>query len=156
PVRPAHVKSANQSETCASRPAVPVSSARSSWQSPAAPNDVMVIVVSWNRPYFLRQTLDSLQRQTQLISADIFVVDNCSRQETVRIIESQKSLAGYWLLEGNCGINGALERVVPASLPQRYRYILFSDADMVYERPLAMAVSLLDAKPELAGVSLQN
>lgn len=118
--------------------------------------ELLTVVVSWNRPEFLRRTLDSLFEQLGRSDTDVFVADNGSGPETIDVITSERRLRGYQLLGKNLGINGALEAVIPHDLPEQYRFLLVSDADMLYRQPIRQATELLDALAEVGGVSFQH
>jgi len=106
---------------------------------------MFVIVISWNRPKFLRRTLDSLFWFTS--SRDkVCVVDNGSHEDTQRVVNSDSRLHERYALPKNLGINGALEHVMQTSpLFLTEKYILVSDADMLYNRPLSHAERFLEA-----------
>src|SRR5260370_29810909 len=106
---------------------------------------MFVIVISWNRPKFIRRTLDSLFWFTS--SHDkVCVVDNGSHEDTQRVVNSDSRLHERYVLPKNLGINGALEHVMQASpIFLTEKYILVSDADMLYNRPLSHAERFLEA-----------
>lgn len=58
-----------------------------------------VIIVSYNVRSYLRQCLESLQRATEGISTEICVVDNHSKDDTVRMVA--KEFDGVKLIAGN-------------------------------------------------------
>jgi len=111
------------------------------------PQSLFIYVVSWNRPHFLRATLDSIFAQTADFAARVFVVDNGSDQETTDIIRNEKRLAGYQLLEENLGINGALDAILPNDLVKQTSHVLISDADMEYRQSLRLAVDFQAMRP---------
>jgi len=115
-----------------------------------------ILVISWNRPEFLKRTLESLARNLHGISADLFVVDNGSDSETTKLIREAKQLSGYLLLHENIGINAAIERALLPSLENRYENIFISDADMNYQLPLVFGVEALRLDREIGAVSYQH
>lgn len=118
--------------------------------------DLCILVISWNRPGFLKQTLESIEKRLEGISADVFVVDNGSDWETTELIRQSEFLSGYLLLHKNLGINGAIERFLLPSLVKRYEAILISDADMEYQLPLSIGVETLQLDSEIKAVSYQH
>jgi glycosyltransferase involved in cell wall biosynthesis len=51
-----------------------------------------LLITTFNRPEYLRQTLESLKR-ADLHNAQIFIVDDCSRDnETLRLINSYNKI----------------------------------------------------------------
>ena len=123
---------------------------------PAVLRTLGVFVVSWNRPRFLAQTLESLSAQTDGLDAAIYVVDNGSEAATRDVVVSNGAMTGYQLLPKNLGINAALESIFPANLERQFRYVLISDADMQYDEPLGLAVEFLESHTEFGAVSYQH
>lgn len=117
---------------------------------------LLAVVISWNRPHFLRETLDSLFRQSNPADASILVVDNCSEAETVAVIEQETRLTNYRLLNQNRGINGALEAILTEDVLDHHEFLLVSDADMRYQRPLQLAIDLLASESTVGAVSYQH
>jgi glycosyltransferase involved in cell wall biosynthesis len=115
---------------------------------------LLVVVISWNRPAFLRKTLTSLFAATTRELTDIVIVDNGSDQETKDIIQGEPRLMTYRLLDRNYGLNVALEAAVPRQDP-RYSYILVSDADMYYREPIEAFCRFLQ-HPAIEAVSLHH
>lgn len=118
--------------------------------------ELCIIVISWNRPEFLQQTLDSIQLMQDGIEAETYVVDNGSDLETQTVIRNTDWLTGYLLLDRNLGINVALGRIFPVNYVTRFSYILISDADMQYQRPFSLAIKLLKQNSNLGAVSYQH
>lgn len=112
--------------------------------------------MSWNRPRFLKRTLESLFHQLDGVQAEVIVVDNGSSPETVAVIESERKLSRYLLLPSNVGINAAIEAILPANVTEVCDAILISDADMEYRTPLAEVLPLLEVEPRIGGWSLQH
>ena len=59
---------------------------------------LLVVIVSWNRPEFLKRTLESLFDRLDEVQADVIVVDNGSNAEMVAVIESEPRLSRFLLL----------------------------------------------------------
>ena len=118
--------------------------------------ELCIVVVSWNRPHFLQQTLDSIQLMRDGLDTETYVVDNGSDQETQAVIRTTDWLTGYLLLDRNQGINAALERILPVNYVDRFSYILISDADMLYQRPFSLTLNLLKQETNFGAVSYQH
>ncbi len=116
----------------------------------------LAIVISWNRPAFLRQTLSSLFAHLPSSAASVLVVDNGSGPETLDLIQGEPRLSGYRLLGHNRGLNWALEAVLTDEALAAYDYLLISDADMRYQQSLRRAVDLLETEPTIGAVSYQH
>jgi len=117
---------------------------------------MFVIVISWNRPKFLRRTLDSLFWFTSNYDR-VCVVDNGSHEDTQKVINFDSRLHERYLLPKNLGINGALEHVLQTSpIFPTEKYVLVSDADMLYNRPLSHAERFLEANRQFDVLSLHD
>jgi glycosyltransferase involved in cell wall biosynthesis len=119
-------------------------------------NRLLIIVISWNRPDFLRQTLSSLFAQSESELHDVVVVDNGSDIATTEILRSEMRLHGTRLLPVNRGLNVAVKTALEEWLTPEHRWVLVSDADMEYRRPIRRAAEFLDHWPEIGAVSLQH
>ncbi len=117
---------------------------------------VLCLVVSWNRPRLLRRTLESLFPQIVDLAAQVVVVDNGSNVETCATIEREERISKRIYLGSNLGINGALEAALPGDVTKGFQYILISDADMEYRRPLGPILRAFDDRPEIGAISLQH
>lgn len=120
------------------------------------PTKLLAVIVSWNRPHFLRRTLDSLFLQLKAAEADVIAVDNGSDAPTRQLLQQERRLSQVIQLTTNIGINAALEAALPADLDQKYHAILVSDADMEYLQPIASLLPALESIPQVGAISLQH
>ena len=103
---------------------------------------VVVIIVTCNSGRFIEPCLSSLN----LLGADIAVVDNGSTDETKQIIRQHPQVK---LIESpvNVGYGKGINLAV-AHLGSKYRYLILSNADVVYQKDtIAVLISLLDSNP---------
>lgn len=91
---------------------------------------LLCIIISWNRPDFLRRTLESLFLKTGDIETLVVTVDNGSDWMTRTILDQEERIGKCVFLESNLGINRALEAALPDDVSQEFQHILISDADM--------------------------
>lgn len=117
---------------------------------------LLAIIVSWNRPEYLRRTLNSLFDQVTGIQADVVVVDNGSEAATHAVLRAESRLHGIHCFESNRGLNQAIETAVSRWRTPDHDWVLISDADMEYRQPLVAAVELLTEHPHIGAVSLQH
>jgi len=117
---------------------------------------LLSIVISWNRPEFLRRTLESLFPQIEGIQSQIIVVDNGSDLDTIEVIEREERIGRSVFLGSNLGISRALEAALPDDVSQEFQHILISDADMEYRRPLGPLLQAFNDRPEIGAISLQH
>ena len=112
-----------------------------------------VIIVSYNVRYYLVQCLDSVRKALQGMDAEVIVVDNHSKDDTVtfltqhypdiRLIASQNNLG---FARGN---NIAIRQA-------KGEYVLLLNPDTVVgEQVLREAVSFMDAHEEAGGAGVQ-
>lgn len=118
--------------------------------------NLLCIIISWNRPEFLRRTLESLFLQTGDIETLVVTVDNGSDWMTRTIIEQEERIGQRVFLGSNLGINRALEAALPDDVAQEFQHILISDADMDYRRPLGPLLRAFEDHPEIGVISLQH
>lgn len=117
---------------------------------------LLCMIISWNRPEFLRRTLESLFLQIGDIEALVVVVDNGSDSKTREVIEQEVRIRRGVFLGSNLGINRALEAALPEDVSLEFQHILISDADMDYSRPLSPILQAFDDRPEIGAISLQH
>lgn len=105
--------------------------------------------MSWNRPRFLRKTIDSLFwvcRDTD----KVVVVDNGSVENNIEIITSDSRIHDYILFPENRGINAAIEAALNKHNDD---LVLISDADMLYLYDLKIAEDFLNEHKNIDAIS---
>lgn len=112
--------------------------------------DVSVIIVNYNVRDFLEQCLHSLRRACQHLKAEVFVVDNASRDSSAQMV--RRRFPWVQLMENRINVgfaranNQALKRA-------RGRYILLINPDTLAREDTVEAMSeFMDAHPEAGAV----
>jgi GT2 family glycosyltransferase len=125
-------------------------------QGDSQPNDVDVIILSWNRPDDVMAAIGSALQQVG-VSRRVLVVDqgsdpaNLARVE--QFVEGNPDIA-LQRLEKNLGVAGG-RNVATAMGHGRYVVALDSDAEFADSTALARTVAHLDANPGLAAIGFR-
>ncbi len=105
-----------------------------------------VIIVSYNVRYYLQQCLDSVVRATRGMDADIWVVDNCSTDDSVDYLRERFPQVHFIANEENVGFARANNQAIRLSSGE---YVLLLNPDtIVGEDVLNGCVRFLDSHPE--------
>jgi GT2 family glycosyltransferase len=121
-----------------------------------APNDVDVIILSWNRPDDVVAAIASAMQQAG-VSRRVLVVDQGSDAENfARVQQFVDGVPDVALqqLEQNVGVAGG-RNIATAMGHGRYVVALDSDAEFADSAALARAVAHLDANPDLAAIGFR-
>ena len=91
---------------------------------------ISLVMPTYNGAKYLREQLDSIYKQT-IIPDEVIVVDDCSTDNTVQILEEYKSKYGlkYYINEYNLGYNKNFEKAISLSSGD---YIALSDQDDIW------------------------
>jgi len=110
--------------------------------------DLGIYVISWDRPHFLAQTVESLKARIaeDTITADIHIIDNGSNAETVGVINSLEGVEKI-LFDTNRNIGGGYQDAIPDNVDELYKYILTTDHDFMYLEPLSTYIRMLEENP---------
>ena len=117
--------------------------------------DVSIIIVSYNTSFLLQECLASLRLSTD-IKNEVFVIDNCSIDNSVQIVAEKFSEARLVVNNENKGFGVASNQVLNDC---RGRYIVFLNPDTkVKPDTLKNAVTFMDANQHigLAGAKILN
>ncbi len=102
---------------------------------------VSIITVSFNSEKTIAQTINSVRRQTYS-NIEYIIIDGCSRDSTVSIIEKNKDIIDYYLSEPDDGLYYAMNKGLELAQGQ---YILLLNSDDWYEdNAVETLVSALD------------
>lgn len=105
-----------------------------------------VIIVSYNVRYYLEQCLHSVLRATEGIKADVWVVDNCSTDDSVTYLHDRFPQVHFIQNEENVGFARANNQAIRLSSGE---YVLLLNPDtIVGEDVLNGCVQFLDQHPE--------
>ena len=110
--------------------------------------DLGIYVISWNRPHFLAQTVESLKARIaeDVITADIHIIDNGSNAETVSVINNIEGVEKTFF-DTNRNIGGGYQDAIPDNVDELYKYILTTDHDFMYLEPLSTYIRMLKENP---------
>ena len=115
-----------------------------------------VIIVNYNVKHYLYQCLDSVYKALRNIEAEVFVVDNHSRDGSVEYLQRRYNDVNYIEMNHNLGFARANNIAIRQSTGD---YVLLLNPDtIVGEQTLNKMVSFLDNHPEAgaAGVKMLN
>lgn len=101
-----------------------------------------VLVISYQRPAFLKTTLETLIKNND-VGADIFVADNATNPETQAVIEQFD--VQTWFLPENHGINHVVEKIFAPEV--EHEFVMICDHDLYFNAPLSKYVNFLKARP---------
>lgn len=115
-----------------------------------------IVIVSYNVRIFVEQCLDSVQKASEGLSTEVFVVDNASADDTVEVIGSRYPWVHLIANSENLGFASANNIAIRQSVGE---YVLLLNPDTVVgEDTLRQTVGFMDVHPEAggAGVMMHN
>jgi len=111
---------------------------------------ISIIVVNYNAEKLLRECLESLYRETQDTSFDVWVVDNNSHDESVRMVRESFPEVNLIANDDNLGFSRANNQAIAKSASD---YILLLNPDtVVRDRAIDKMVAFMDAHADV-GIS---
>lgn len=112
-----------------------------------------VIIVSYKVPYFLEQTLLSVQKAAQLIKTEVIVVDNNSRDNSVAMVREKFPWVRLIANTENTGFATANNQGIDIA---KGEYILFLNPDtVVREDTFKQTVYFMDQYPQFGGLGVK-
>ncbi|MEM6395205.1 MAG: glycosyltransferase [Bacteroidota bacterium] len=112
-----------------------------------------VVIVNYNVRYFLEQALIAVERAIAGIEAEVFVVDNASRDASVAMVESQFPWVKLIARPDNPGFSIANNQAIRASTG---KYILLLNPDtVVCEDTFQTCIDFMDAHPKAGGLGVR-
>lgn len=118
--------------------------------------DLSIIIVSWNTEKLVKDCLESIKKNTNNISYEIFVVDNNSSDNTVNMIETEFSDVKLIANKSNNGFAKANNQAIKISSG---KYIILLNPDtIVKENSLNTMVNYLEKNSDvgIVGCKLLN
>ncbi|AJP74784.1 glycosyltransferase family A protein [Sphingomonas hengshuiensis] len=111
---------------------------------------VTIAIPTFNRPEFLRESLESAAKQTGFEDFEILVVDNCSEPENVESVLGYLSYYDgpplrYYVNETNIGMFGNWNRCL--ALARGEWTTILSDDDLLFPEFLTKMQAYIDHKP---------
>lgn len=112
-----------------------------------------VIIVSYKVPYFLEQTLLSVQKAAQRVKTEVIVVDNNSKDNSVDMVRDKFSWVKLIANTENTGFATANNQGIELAEGE---YILFLNPDtVVREDTFEQAINFMDQNPEFGGLGVK-
>ena len=117
---------------------------------------ISIVIVSYNVRRYLDQCLESVQKALEGIEAEIFVVDNDSKDDTLKVLPDKYPWVTFIANDENVGFARANNQAIRQSTGQ---YVLLLNPDTtVGEHTLREALSFMDSHLNAggAGVMMHN
>ncbi|MDQ2753665.1 MAG: glycosyltransferase family 2 protein [Bacteroidota bacterium] len=112
-----------------------------------------IIIVSYNVKYFLEQCLCSVKEAIQNIEAEVFVIDNCSPDDTIAYLQPQFQWVKFVQNQTNEGFAGANNKALQIA---KGEYILFLNPDTILaEDTLEQCIFFYKNKPNAGAVGVR-
>ena len=114
---------------------------------------ISIVIVSYNVRYYIVQCIESVRRAIARLDAEIIVVDNHSKDDTVAFLRENFPDVRLMASQSNLGFSRGNNMAIREAQGE---YILLLNPDTVVgERVLQEAVSFMDAHPEAGGAGVQ-
>ncbi len=112
-----------------------------------------VIIVNYNVRYYLEQCLHSLYRAIDSTETEIFVVDNCSSDDSLEMLRQSFPSVKLIASRENLGFAKANNRAIKASEAE---YVLLLNPDtLVQEEAIRNMLTFMDAHPEAGALGVK-
>jgi len=112
-----------------------------------------IIIVNYNVRYFLEQALLSVRRATAHMDAEVFVVDNNSKDDSVEMVKEQFPEVQLIANKHNPGFSTANNQAIKLS---KGEYVLLLNPDTVVEEDtFQQCCDFMDARPEAGGLGIK-
>jgi len=115
--------------------------------------NLSVIIVSYNVSYFLEQCLKSVIQASHSLDIDIFVVDNCSDDDSVHMVQTRFPRVKLIINQDNKGFSKANNQAIRQSVSD---YVLLLNPDTVIEEDaLIKTFNFMEMHPEAGGLGIK-
>jgi GT2 family glycosyltransferase len=112
-----------------------------------------VIIVNYNVSYFLEQCLRSVERALKHVDGEVWVVDNASVDDSVRMVKEKFPWVNLIENEDNVGFSKANNQAIRQSNAE---YVLLLNPDTVIEdQSLAKSVQFMDNHTDCGGLGVR-
>ena len=112
-----------------------------------------VIIVNYNVRYFLEQCLTSVLRATANIDAEVFVVDNESKDDSVEMVKNLFPQVKVIANKKNVGFSKANNQAIAIA---KGEYVLLLNPDTVVEEDtFEKCIAFMDKHPEAGGLGVK-
>lgn len=118
-----------------------------------SPIKLSIIIVNYNVRYFLEQVLISVEKATENIDAEVFVVDNDSKDHSVEMVLKKFPKVKVIANKVNTGFSVANNQAIKQSSGE---YILLLNPDTVVEEDtFEKCLAFMDAHPKAGGLGVK-
>lgn len=115
--------------------------------------DLTVVIVNYNVAYFLEQCLHSVQRASENIECEVFVVDNNSVDGSNDMVRQKFPWVKLIANKDNVGFSRANNQAMRIA---KGRYVLLLNPDtLVEEDTFVKSVAFMDAHPDAGGLGVK-
>lgn len=112
-----------------------------------------VIIVNYNVKYFLEQCLLSVEQAIKNIDAEVFVVDNLSSDDSVKMVQEKFTWVHCIANDKNVGFSKANNQAIHIS---KGEYILLLNPDtVVAEDTFEKCIAFMDADKKIGGLGIK-
>ena len=112
-----------------------------------------VIIVSYNVKYYLEQCLGSLMRALEDIESEVFVVDNHSDDDSIKMVSSRFPSVHRIANNENVGFSKANNQAIKLA---KGEYILILNPDtLIEEDAIQKAIAFMDEQPDAGGLGVK-
>lgn len=112
-----------------------------------------VVIVNYNVKYFLKQCLDSVLKATKNIDAEVFVVDNNSKDGSVEMITNNFPEVNFIHNKNNVGFSKANNQAIRQA---KGEYVLLLNPDtVVKEDTFDKVTQFMDENPKAGGLGVK-
>jgi GT2 family glycosyltransferase len=112
-----------------------------------------IVIVNYNVKYFLKQCLDSVLKATKNIDAEVFVVDNNSKDGSVEMVTTEFPEVNFIHNKINVGFSKANNQAIRAS---KGEYVLLLNPDtVVKEDTFEKVTEFMDSTPKAGGLGVK-
>ncbi|TDE04586.1 glycosyltransferase family 2 protein [Flavobacterium hiemivividum] len=108
-----------------------------------------VLLPAYNAASYIKESINSVLNQT-FVDFDLYVYDDCSTDETAKIIKSYQDLRVFYIQNGtNIGVTKTLNKGLDFLLP-KYEFIARMDADdWCFAKRFEKQLEVLEKQPEI-------
>lgn len=94
---------------------------------------IFIVVLTWNRRDLVNEALESIYKTISKHEFKIIVVDNASKDDTVKFIKDKYSTVTLLVNKDNLGWSGGNNRAIKYSLRKKADYIILLNNDVTIE-----------------------
>ena len=115
--------------------------------------DLSVIIVNYNVQYFLDQCLDSVKKASSSLKVEVFVVDNSSKDDSLRMVSEKYPEVELIVNSENVGFSRANNQAIQLA---RGKFILLLNPDTVVgEDTFERTLSYMEEFPKTGGLGIR-